>query len=123
MKTILELKQELGRLYDEGRAIIEKCDVEKRTITVDEETRYEAIMAEMDALKVDIARREKLEGFKGVESCKAEALAATGNSRMGAGLATVLPPHLTPRKRCIAGTCERAIMACWLNCAPITIPT
>ena len=66
MKTILELKQELGTLYDEARAIIEKCDVEKRTITADEETKYEDLMTRMDALKVDIARREKLEGFTGV---------------------------------------------------------
>lgn len=66
MKTILELKQDLGKLYDEARAIIEKCDVEKRTITPDEETQYEDLMTRMDTLKVDIARREKLEGFTGV---------------------------------------------------------
>jgi HK97 family phage major capsid protein len=59
----LELKQELGTLYDEARAIIELCDTEKRTITTDEETRYEGILAEMDAIKVDIARREKLDGY------------------------------------------------------------
>lgn len=66
MKTIEELKQLLGQLYNEARAIIELCDTEKRTITGEEETRYEAILAQMDALKIDIARREKLEGFTGV---------------------------------------------------------
>lgn len=66
MKTILELKQDLGKLYDEARAIIELCDTEKRTITGDEEAKYEDLMTRMDALKVDIARREKLEGFTGV---------------------------------------------------------
>lgn len=67
METILELKQRLGKLYDEARAIIEKCDTEKRSIAEDEETRYEEIMAQMDALKIDIARREKLEGFRGLD--------------------------------------------------------
>jgi HK97 family phage major capsid protein len=66
VKTVLELKQDLGKLYDEARAIIELCDTEKRTITADEEGHYETIMTEMDSLKVDIARREKLEGFTGV---------------------------------------------------------
>lgn len=66
MKTVLELKQDLGKLYDEARAIIELCDTEKRTITGDEEAKYEDLMTRMDALKVDIARREKLEGFTGV---------------------------------------------------------
>lgn len=63
MKTVLELKHELGELHDEARAIIETCDTEKRAITGDEETQYDGLVARMDALKVDIARREKLEGY------------------------------------------------------------
>lgn len=68
MKTVAELKQELSQLYDEARAIIEKCDTEKRTITAEEEGHYETIMAEMDGLKAEIARRERLEGFDGVQT-------------------------------------------------------
>lgn len=84
MKTILELKADLGKLYDEARAIIEKCDVEKRTITADEETRYEGILAQMDALKVDIARREKLEGFAQVEKSQGQQRAG-GNGQFQNG--------------------------------------
>lgn len=67
MKTILELKQELGRLYDEARAIVELADTEKRAITTEEDTQYTDIVTRMDALRLDIEKREKLEGFKGVE--------------------------------------------------------
>jgi HK97 family phage major capsid protein len=63
VKTVLELKQELGKLYDQARALIETADTEKRAITTDEETQYDDIVSRMDALKVEIERREKLEGF------------------------------------------------------------
>lgn len=76
MPTVLELKQKLGTLYDEARAIIEKADTEQRAITEAEETRYDEIVAEMDALKADIARREKLEGFTGVSKPQNEARGA-----------------------------------------------
>jgi len=66
VKSIQELKQDLGKLYDEARAIIELCDTEQRAITVDEEKQYDDILTRMDALKAEIARREKLEGFTGV---------------------------------------------------------
>lgn len=66
MKTILELKQDLGKLYDEARAIIEKADTEKRGITDEEQTKYDEIVTRMEALRADIERREKLEGFTGV---------------------------------------------------------
>ena len=85
MKTVLELKQELGTLYEEARAIIEKCDVEKRTITADEETQYDDIMTRMDALKVEIARREKLEGFKGVEKPQSGSTRSNGQFANGRG--------------------------------------
>lgn len=85
MKTVLELKQELGALYEEARAIIEKCDVEKRTITADEETQYEDLMTRMDALKVEIARREKLEGFKGVEKPQSGSTRGNGQFQNGRG--------------------------------------
>lgn len=67
MKTILELKQDLGKLYEQARAIVENADTEKRAITEDENIQYSDLITRMDALRVDIERREKLEGFKGVE--------------------------------------------------------
>lgn len=66
MKTILELKQELGQLYDQARAIVEKADTEKRATTDEENTQYNDLVTRMDALRADIERREKLEGFTGV---------------------------------------------------------
>lgn len=67
MKTILELKEELGRMYDQARAIVEKADTEKRATTEEEDTQYDDLVTRMDALRADIERREKLEGFTGVK--------------------------------------------------------
>ena len=64
MKTILELKEELGKLYDQARAIVEKADTEKRATTDEENTQYDELVTRMDALRADIERREKLEGYE-----------------------------------------------------------
>lgn len=77
MKTLQELKQEFAALWDEARAIIEKADTEKRSITADEETRYNELDAQMEALRTDIQRREKLDGYKPVEKPQ------SGNVRNG----------------------------------------
>lgn len=83
MKTVLELKQELGVMYEEARAIIEKVDTEKRTITTEEETQYDGILTRMDALKVEIARREKLEGFVEVAKPQGSQRATNGQFQNG----------------------------------------
>lgn len=67
MKTILELKEELGKLYDQARAIVETADTEKRATTDEENTQYDELVTRMDALRADIERREKLEGYVGVK--------------------------------------------------------
>ena len=72
MKTVLELKIDLGKLYDQARALIEKADTEKRAITAEEETQYNEFITRMDALKVEIERREKLEGFTVVSKPESE---------------------------------------------------
>lgn len=77
MKTLQELKQEFAALWDEARAIIEKADTEKRTITAEEETRYNELDTQMEALRTDIQRREKLDGYKPVEKPQ------SGNVRNG----------------------------------------
>lgn len=66
MKTVLQLKQELGALADEARQAIEAADAEDRDMTSVEEATYTATIKKMDALRADIERREKLEGFSGV---------------------------------------------------------
>lgn len=67
MKSVLELKQELGTLWDEARAIEEKADTETRDLDADELTRSAELTAKMDALKTTIERREKQEGYTSVK--------------------------------------------------------
>ncbi|HEY5575593.1 MAG TPA: hypothetical protein VIK34_02620 [Clostridiaceae bacterium] len=59
MDKTLELRQKGAALVKEGRDLIDKVDGEKRTLTADEETRYEKIMADVDKMGADINREER----------------------------------------------------------------
>ncbi|MEG0133400.1 MAG: phage major capsid protein [Clostridium sp.] len=59
--TIQELKQKRYGLYQEMRGIIDKADTEKRSMTGDENTKYERLDAEVDGLTSEIQKREKLQ--------------------------------------------------------------
>lgn len=67
MKSILEVRADLGKLWDEARAIEEKADTEKRDLSADELTRSGELTTQMDALTATIARREKQEGYAGAK--------------------------------------------------------
>lgn len=56
-----ELKQKRANLVAQARAIYEEADKAKRTLTQEEENRYNALMNEVATLKADIDRREQLE--------------------------------------------------------------
>lgn len=56
----IELRQKMGALWLEAKAIQDKADTEKRTMLPEENTRFDALMAEFDQKKADVERREKL---------------------------------------------------------------
>ena len=58
MKTLAELLARRAEIVDELKKILDLADTEKRAITEDEETRYNALEAEMDQIEADIATRE-----------------------------------------------------------------
>lgn len=59
--TIQELKQKRYSIVQEMRALIDKADAEKRSMTAEEVTKYNNMDKEVDELSADIARREKEE--------------------------------------------------------------
>jgi len=59
MNKLLELRQRRAALVQEGRGLIDKADGEKRTLSADEETRYEKIMADVDKIGADVSREER----------------------------------------------------------------
>lgn len=59
MKKVLEMRQKRAALVEEGRTLLDKAESENRALLGEEETRYEKIMADVDAIKADIDREER----------------------------------------------------------------
>ena len=59
--TIQELKQKRYALYQEMRGIVDKADTEKRSMSGEENTKYENLDKEVDNLTSEISKREKLQ--------------------------------------------------------------
>jgi len=69
MKSLKALKSRRAEIKAEGKSILDAADGEGRDLTADENTRFEAIEAELDQLETDIAtaerdaeRRRRMEG-------------------------------------------------------------
>lgn len=60
MKTILEMRAKRAQLVNEARALHERSVNENRDMAADEQTQYDRIMGEVDALKTKIDREERL---------------------------------------------------------------
>ena len=73
MKSSKELRQELGELVNQSRAILDRADKEKRARTGEEEAEIKALDARMDALETEIPMSEKQE--------KREAIVAQATTR------------------------------------------
>jgi HK97 family phage major capsid protein len=56
-----ELMSKRAGQISQARALIDTADAEQRQLTADEETRYQALMAEADRLEGEIKRRDVLE--------------------------------------------------------------
>jgi HK97 family phage major capsid protein len=56
----MDLKDKAGKLLHDARALMEKADAEGRTLTAEENTRYQAIMDDFDATHAQIKRAAKL---------------------------------------------------------------
>lgn len=59
MEKVLEMKQKRARLVKEARALLDRQEEEKRSLTAEEEAEYTRIDTEIDKLTADIERREK----------------------------------------------------------------
>jgi HK97 family phage major capsid protein len=59
-----ELRQKRAGLIHQARALVEAADTAKRDMLAEENTQYDAIMAEVEKLQDSIDKREKLEGLE-----------------------------------------------------------
>lgn len=60
MKRLNELRQKRNELVTQARALVDKADAEKRGLSTDEQTQYDKLFADQDALRSQIEREEKL---------------------------------------------------------------
>jgi len=56
------MRERIAAALAEARTLSDKIDAEKRKATDEEKRTFDALMAEVDELKADVGRREKLEG-------------------------------------------------------------
>lgn len=59
--TLEEMRKRVAAALAEARALNEKADTEKRVATDEERKAFDGLMGEIDSLKADIERQEKLE--------------------------------------------------------------
>jgi HK97 family phage major capsid protein len=62
--NVIEMRQKRSGLVAEARALVDKADAEKRELTIEENSQYDALMTEVDKLREEIERRERLEGLE-----------------------------------------------------------
>lgn len=60
MSKVLELREKRAALVAQARQILDKAETEKRAISTEENTTYEKIMGDVDRLKGEIDREERL---------------------------------------------------------------
>ena len=63
MSKIQELYQQRAKVIDQAQEMLRTADNEKRDLTTEEKEIHDGLLAQIDDLKEQIERREKLEGF------------------------------------------------------------
>lgn len=61
MKNIIEMRQKRANLVNQAREILDRAEQEKRNLHADEETQYNKIMDDVENLRKEIEREEKLQ--------------------------------------------------------------
>lgn len=60
MPNPIELREKRAALVAQARQIVDKADTEKRGLTTEEQQQYDRMMADVDTIKADIDREERL---------------------------------------------------------------
>lgn len=64
MANLVELREQRVKLVQEARQMLDIAESEKRSLTAEEEQRYEKIMSDVDALAKQIEREERLSNIE-----------------------------------------------------------
>ena len=59
--TLIEMRQELGKLWERAKAIKDVADTEKRAMTAEEEQNFDKAMNDFDKLQEQIRREERFQ--------------------------------------------------------------
>jgi len=62
--TTLELRRKRAALVEQAREVLNTASTEKRDLTSEENSKYDRIMADVDGLKTQIEREERLSGLE-----------------------------------------------------------
>lgn len=81
MKTAAQLRQEKALKIDQARQIVDLAEKEDRDLNSDENTRYVALITEIESLEARAVRQEAAEGFRGVSRPTNESAPAHHNRR------------------------------------------
>lgn len=60
MDKLIALRQKLGSLVEQARKLVDKADAEKRAMTAEEQTSYDAMFADIGGVETEIKRHEQL---------------------------------------------------------------
>lgn len=60
MSKLKELRDQRGKLVHDGRAILDKAEAEKRSLTAEESKSFDELIGKQDELRAQIEREEKL---------------------------------------------------------------
>jgi HK97 family phage major capsid protein len=64
MVKISELQHQRAEKYKEARSLLDKSDAETRALTVEEDTKYQALEADIEILRARIEREERLQALE-----------------------------------------------------------
>lgn len=117
-QKIRKLLAERAKIITDQRALLDKADDEKRSLTADETTNYENMDARFDQITKDIEREEKLEARTAAESDLADALKPTPNGNGGEvrtieyrGHKITLPANSAVQERAFSAFLARGMQA------------
>lgn len=63
MPTSIELRRQRGAIWEQMEALHKTAETEKRALTVEETSQWDAWAAEMDGLQTQVAREERREAL------------------------------------------------------------
>lgn len=82
MRNIMELRQKRAELVKQARELDTKAETEKRDLTAEEKTQWDKIMVNVDKMKDDIDREERLQASEMANPANLQAAIIPGDKKV-----------------------------------------